>query len=147
MRPSRSLYDLEPGVETRWIQPGESFGSVPVGHRLDELKAELRGRPASLELIALQDGVRFYLIFALDPRDPPPVALTVVYEPGVAAPVTTADFSGAFGGPPLEFIRFDHYHGVHQYEVLAAAESFHEREKRWAEERARMNTAPPPDHN
>ena len=143
------FYGLQPGVDVRWslagsIQPGR----IPVQWQQAELEKLVGGRSATLELIALQDDIRYYLVFALTPRSlsQVPLAVVVVYEPGLAAPVVQVDSAGSYGGPPLEFVRFDTYHKLHTYSVLAAADSFRQREADWAAEMTRMNVVLPDDY-
>lgn len=143
------FYGLKPGVDARWsmaksIEPGRTT----VARQEMELEKLVGGRPATLELIALQDDVRYYLIFALTPRSltQTPLAIVIVYEPALPAPVVDAGTAGSYGGPPLEFIRFDTYHKLHTYRVLAAADSFRQREAEWAAEMTRMNTVLPDDY-
>ncbi|MEO8541762.1 MAG: hypothetical protein ABI577_18630 [bacterium] len=144
------FYGLQPGVDTQWslaesLQPGR----IPLKRQQADFEKLVAGRSASLELIAIQDSSRYYLIFALSPRSltQVPLAVTVVFEPNAASPVLRVDDAGGYGGPPLEFIRFDEHSKSHTYEVLAAADSFHERELAWKQELLRSNTAFPPDYN
>ena len=141
------FYGVTPGVPLEWsMLEGPMAGPVPVAIQRDELAANYAGRPLRLELVALQDDIRYYLIFGTEPGSPAPRTLSIVYSPRAAFPIVAAEASG-YGGPPLEFVRFDTHNKLHRYEVLAAADSFHARELAWQHERDANGTAPPADHN
>lgn len=143
------FYGLAPGTDVRWsmandVQPGR----VPVKRQQADFEKLVAGRPASLELIALQDNVRYYLVFALTPRSlsQTPLAVVLIFEPGLATPVIQIDDTGGYGGPPLEFIRYDTHAKLHTYSVLAAEDSFRQREADWAAEMTRANVVLPEDY-
>lgn len=137
-----TIFGVPRGTELEFVRVGEGPGGrVLLALAEEQFIQDLTGRRPQLELVAREGAEAIILIFDLD--DPDIGQFRVRYEP--ATRVVTQAWSRT-NVMPLDFIRVEEVGGDDVYEVLAAADSFHEKEAAFIEESRANNTSLPYDY-
>lgn len=134
-------WGVAPGVAVQWLQPRPDFeGQLRRSDVEAELTYFLKERHPRLHVLARRDDEAYLLSFAVDPKPGlmfpggQPVGGALVGTWYVLTGPKDGGRIASYGSfsvatPPLEFVRYDEFHGLHQYELLAASEEFYKNEQ------------------
>jgi hypothetical protein len=138
-----SVFEVPRGTMLEFVQRGEgpALGRVLRSQAEEQFTLDLVGKSPTLELVARERRTHVVLIFDLESED---IGQFIVeYDPAIET-VTRAE--GRTNVMPLDFIRVAEHGGADVYEVLAAADSFHEKEAAFIRDSIANQTALPYDY-
>jgi hypothetical protein len=121
------------------------FGGLERADAREAMTFYLEGRNPRLAMVADRSDGSIVVLFHIDPRPHlnfpgavpesggPAVAIWFATVPG--GPSLIATYNLHFeGSPPLEFLRYDAYHGIRDSTILGASDEFRAMEQAWREE-------------
>ncbi|MCC6382587.1 MAG: hypothetical protein IT304_08750 [Dehalococcoidia bacterium] len=134
-------WGVAPGVVVEWLRPRPEFAvQLLRAAAAAELSYLLEGRHPRLQVLARRDDGAYLLSFAVDPKPGlmfpgalpeggTPVGTSYLHTDPKDAAKIAGYGSFSVSTPPLEFARYDAFHGIHQYELLAASDEFYKAEQ------------------
>ncbi len=135
------LYGVPTGTVLEFVYLGEFSGGVLRSMAQQQFASDLSGNSPTLELVAVREGTSLVLIFDLDSEDPGQFVIEFDRSSDVVTRATSRP-----NVMPLDFVRVAEHSGADVYDVLAAADSFHEKEAAFIADSLANQTALPYDY-